>query len=818
MATPTIIIGIGTSGLASLENAQRYYQEATKSTIPDHVAMIFLETNESKHVGITYYENAIKRVYLSLYQMDRMVNRLRASKASTKNWLPSASQVVSVGMGAGGIRPCGRLSLWGSNDNQDNFTNVIQSIKNAYQKINNINITGNITNNRPIVIITGSMTGGTGSGCFIDLAYLVRDILPNVDRVFGLFLLPNAPHKLAGNEVKYANSYGAIRDLDYLNQVGSVYAENWPNGKDVSIDAPPFDLAQFISGDHKDGSEAIRSLDGLYKLSGLYLFLNIVGGNVGNEYRCLYEKRMERLVDAAGNFLIGKFGTFGLSVIQFPKDQIEEFISCNLSEDMIRRWIDDANYVENNKVTTILKDDLKRQVFREFSQIINKTFETLYTYGDTNLVAELEKYALKIAEKEIDDDEVQYIRRIFSSKSQTGIYGRVSNNLISATNYLAEEIHRYITVRLNESENIEIVRLSLQFFGEAILSCQQLWSSYEINSDVQLWENFLSNEAVRITRNKYGFIFEKPAVLKDRLMTLFNMMIMHLFTKELTRIRKGMETDDSPLITSINKVTLPNIRFFVRVRERLQEMVRDGVQTQAEYNFEKRKRQILEDVNDNATTIKRVYPSNFNEECERAVRVYYQRVNKVQPSKTDLRDHRTGNDLGDLYVYFKQLADNNFEKKVYSDLMHSYKTSLTSLECVADYDVVDFIKAHPKDTRSMAERALKLLLASDDDTPPNSYLPKVIIGSEDSKISEVINTLRQQVNYNEFENKPDNKLAIPVLRNMIVFYYEKGGFNPYKHLPYIKVMEKTYNTKPSGIEEDIPDEVWKSYRNAYKIP
>jgi len=818
MATPTVIIAVGTSGLAMLDHAQRNYQETTNSALPDHVAMIFLETNESKNVGITYYENAITRVYLDLYQMEKMVNRLRTNKESTRKWLPAASQVVSVGMGAGGIRPCGRLAVWGSNDNKDNFTDVIQSIKNAYQRISNINTQGAITNKRPIVIITGSLTGGTGSGCFIDMAYLVRDVLPNVERVFGLFLLPNAPHTLAGNEVKYANSYGALRDLDYMNQPGHAYIENWPNGKDVSIDMPPFDLAQFISGDHKDGSEAIKSLDGLYKAAGLYLFLNILGGNVGNDYRCLYEKRMERLVDAAGNFLIGKFGTFGLSAIQFPKDQIEEFISCNLSIDMLRRWTDEQNYVENNRVTNILKNEIKKQAFAEFNQMIGKAFETLYTYGNTSLVKELEADALKIAEKDIDDEEVQYIRRLFSSKSQTGNYGRVSNNLISATNYLVEEIAKYIADRLNESENIEIARLSLQYFGEAMLDCQQLWNSYGIKSDVQLWESLLSNEATQAVRNNYGYVFEKAAVLKDRLMTLFTMMIMHQFTRELTRIRKAMENDTNPLITSINKVALPNVSFFNKLKDRLNEMLRDGLQAHIEYNFDKRKKQITEDVNDTVSTIKRVYPTNFVGECDRAVKVYYQKLNKVQPSKTDLKDHRTGQELTDLYEYFTHIDSINFEKKVYSDLMHSYKASVLKLECVSDYNIVDYIKTHPGDAKSMAERSLKLLLASDDDSPPNAYLPKLIIGNDDTELTEVINIFRQQLNYNEFENKPDNKLAIPLLRNMILFYYEKGGFNPYKHLPYINVMEKTYSKKPSSVEENITDDTWKSYRNAYMIP
>jgi Tubulin like len=818
MATPTIIIGIGTSGLAALENAQRYYHEATKTKLPEHIAMIFLETNENNNVGLTYYDNAISRVFLSLYQMDRMVTRLRETKNSAKNWLPPSAQVVSAGMGAGGIRPCGRLSLWGTNDNKDNFTDVINSIKNAFNKITSIGNAGPISNKRPVVIITGSTTGGTGSGCFIDLAYLVRDILPNVERVFGLLLLPNTPSNITGNEVKYANTFGALQDLDYFNQVGQTYLENWPNGKDVDIDAPPFDLTHFISGDHKDGSIAVTSLSGLYKLAGMYLFLNIMGGALGNEYRCLYEKRMERLVDASGNFLIGKYGSFGLSAIQFPKEQIEEFIACNLGNTLIKRWLDDKNYVHNNNLTNILKNDIKQQVFKKFDQIISEAFKTLYNYGSESLEQSIEADAMKIANKQINDDEIQFISRLFSSTSKTGYYGKVSNNLVAATNYIVEEIEPYISGQLNETENIEIARLSLQYFGEAILSCQQLWNSYGVRSETNLWENFLSTEAAKASKNKYGIILEKSNVLKDRLLTLFDMMIMHLITKELTKVRKSMENDSAPLLSSIKRVELPNVTFFDKIKTKLLELVKSGQQTQADYNFDKRKNYIADDVNDDGSMIKRVYPSNFEEEVERAEKVYYQKSGRVLPSKADLQDYKSEQEINDLFQYFKNTDINNFDKKVYSDVIHSYKATVSRLECVKDYNVLEYVRTNPGDTKSMAEKALKLLLASNDGTPPNSYLPKLIISNDDAQIGEVISIFRNQLNYNEFENKPDNKLAIPTLRNMIVFYFEKGGFNPLYDLPYAAQMQNCYAKKPLTITEKVSDEVWTSYRKAYNIP
>ena len=46
MATPTIIIGIGTSGLYTLENIQRFYYETYKTNKPDNVEYLYIETNE----------------------------------------------------------------------------------------------------------------------------------------------------------------------------------------------------------------------------------------------------------------------------------------------------------------------------------------------------------------------------------------------------------------------------------------------------------------------------------------------------------------------------------------------------------------------------------------------------------------------------------------------------------------------------------------------------------------------------------------------------------------------------------------------------
>src|SRR5690606_30030038 len=132
---------------------------------------------------------------------------------------------------------------------------------------------------------------------------------------------------------------------------------------------------------------AIGTLSGLYKMAGLYLFLNIAG---------IYEKRKERLVDAAGNNLIGKYGTFGLSAIQFPKDQIQEFVSSQLSIELLNRLTDSAEYYLNGQKRPISRASIKQNMAVAFDAILESGFESLNVMGDgKNLLVGIDNDATK---------------------------------------------------------------------------------------------------------------------------------------------------------------------------------------------------------------------------------------------------------------------------------------------------------------------------------------------------------------------------------------------------------------------------------------
>ncbi len=268
----------------------------------------------------------------------------------------------------------------GTNDEGDNFLKVVDAINNAQERISSFSHSS-MFDTKPVVFITGSLTGGTGSGICIDMAYLVRYLVRNVESIYGLFLLPKAPVIMRGHEVMYANSYGAMKDIDSFSKSENIYREEWPNGHHAEYNMPPFELVQYISQDYCDGSPAIRTLDGLYKMAGLYLFLNIAG---------MYRRRIERMVDSRGCVQMGNYGTFGIAGIQYPIDRIQEYVAAELSKELLERWINDRQYIFNDELKSIDPAMIRSEVFQEWSNIIETAFTTLNILEGRDLISEIE--------------------------------------------------------------------------------------------------------------------------------------------------------------------------------------------------------------------------------------------------------------------------------------------------------------------------------------------------------------------------------------------------------------------------------------------
>jgi len=79
----------------------------------------------------------------------------------------------------------------------------------------------------------------------------------------------------------------------------------------------------------------------------------------------------------------------------------------------------------------------------------------------------------------------------------------------------------------------------------------------------------------------------------------------------------------------------------------------------------------------------------------------------------------------------------------------------------------------------------------------------------------VLSAFRNQ-NYNDFPDTIDGKKELTDLKNIIVFYDEKGNYIPLSDLSYINLMKDAHENVPSGLaDENITSERWKNNRSAY---
>lgn len=148
--------------------------------------------------------------------------------------------------GARAIRQVGRLLLM---DRSAQFVNRFQDIVNE--------ATDDMSFPTINVHIFSGLSGGTGSGCFLDVCYLVRSVVEQIDniKILGYFFLPDvnlSRFPMADtNAHRYLdmNGYAAIQELDYCMQLqhnGGRFIQDYPGGMRVEWNQPPVDMCHLI--------------------------------------------------------------------------------------------------------------------------------------------------------------------------------------------------------------------------------------------------------------------------------------------------------------------------------------------------------------------------------------------------------------------------------------------------------------------------------------------------------------------------------------------------------------------------------------------
>ena len=262
---PILIVGLGGTGAESLIRVKRAINKHFNLGIsgsgrrmdkPPQVEYMAIDSDDNM-LNLSYSGTSFTSDEFLLLDNANLTsiykNRETVFKNSTQSWISDSLRLQQVKHGAGGIRQAGRLLL------TINSNRVISMLT---EKINKLT-SNRKSNDLLYVFITSGCAGGTGSGIFIDVPYIIRKIAEQKGfetENIGMIFLPDVTLSdsmidgSAALNIK-ANGFAALKELDYLMNIERNYEtfEQTYADLDIKSSQPPYDLCHLVSAKDEHG-------------------------------------------------------------------------------------------------------------------------------------------------------------------------------------------------------------------------------------------------------------------------------------------------------------------------------------------------------------------------------------------------------------------------------------------------------------------------------------------------------------------------------------------------------------------------------------
>ena len=349
--TPTVVVGIGGTGKEVLIKIRRMIVESYGSleALP---IVSFLHIDTEQNAKVSEPQIALKQD-ISLRPTEQVWAKVSDAKSILSqlnsyeyiaDWFPPQLQGTdSILAGAGQIRALGKLAF------SLNYSNIKKAFHDARQRIIGHNKTmldhHNISLDSGVnIFVVCSLSGGTGSGIFLDLAYNLRDWVPASEEPSSsaFLVLPGAFSGLGDRVI--ANAYAALMELNYYSRSNTQFDCQYStslsdrigiqSGKDV-----PFNFC-YLVGNSNDKVN-LKELKFVLEMVAQNIFLDFSSGF--SQYKKLVRDNIRKhwssndKLDYPQNYI-----AFGLSSIQFPRERVRQICSAKLSKAVINWWQNDA--------------------------------------------------------------------------------------------------------------------------------------------------------------------------------------------------------------------------------------------------------------------------------------------------------------------------------------------------------------------------------------------------------------------------------------------------------------------------------------------
>ena len=380
MITPTLFVGLGTTGTNILKELRKLMSEEYGHAGLPLFRYIAIETNGEVKVQNANQMKDYERINLisaTIANVSPIRHKLTPGdplhNPELVNWLDPELLKIEVGSfiaGASNIRMAGRLCLWENWPTvQNTFNNALGAIiapatTRATEEIlsQRNKIAGNPLDKGGTIkiYVVGSLCGGSCSGMLIDVAYYFRHLLRGYgdqSRIYGIFTIFDENHAAnpdGMNTIRAANCYASLLELNYYHHQDTTYDITFPDGRKIeNMRKKPFDYTLFVSPGGKIAGNQFVKRNGDFDEEGLNLMvaLNLFAesaadtGGRKDEIRTNYTSHsdfgtLKPVPQGEIRTMIRYMASFGLTAVWYPKYRIASAAACSIGNKLCDNWLE----------------------------------------------------------------------------------------------------------------------------------------------------------------------------------------------------------------------------------------------------------------------------------------------------------------------------------------------------------------------------------------------------------------------------------------------------------------------------------------------
>ncbi|HEV2718556.1 MAG TPA: tubulin-like doman-containing protein, partial [Thermoanaerobaculia bacterium] len=282
---PTVVIGLGGTGYGTLLKLKKRFIDAY-GFVPPIISFLSIDTTENAEGSATSEaaaaEGKLDHNETFVLQVGNPAALVNGANEHIDEWWPPQIPTQSIIAGAGQVRARGRLALFArANDVYGRIRRAVDDVRNIRNQKQMYADQFQVSTRPGVEVhIVSSVAGGTGSGTFLDIAFMARDIVGSDEQsnFTGVLLLPGIFTRYAGVALVKPNAYGALKEIEYLSTMKGGFQIDY-GVRRVDVGRPPFDLVYLIDNINEQGRVVSEQQD-LYGLIADGMYVQI-GSQIG---------------------------------------------------------------------------------------------------------------------------------------------------------------------------------------------------------------------------------------------------------------------------------------------------------------------------------------------------------------------------------------------------------------------------------------------------------------------------------------------------------------------------------------------------------